>query len=244
MKFIFCVIIGTLFAVRTIRTLKSLGYIASSSRVFDLIVLLIPILMSLWIAQAPDFTLWFLALILHLSPGLCLWIIESRRRKQFHKETARFFDRLLLGVRSGVSVREVLRQIAKDPEFGFHTRDFADASLRQDSSLFETQELEFRKRAADLRRILTSGHRVSDRIQSLRRKYQMRDRFQRKSRLAVQPVRAQILVIFVLYIGLLVIQTMNDPKILLSVWFFVSFACVGTGVGVIHYLQRSFKWKI
>lgn len=63
----------------------------------------------------------------YFGPALFFIAVEHRRRAEFHKETSRFFDQLLLGVRSGNSIRELLRGISKDSVFGFHTREIAGA---------------------------------------------------------------------------------------------------------------------
>lgn len=244
MKIIFCLIVGSLFAVRTNKILKILGYVSpSSGRIVVCVAFAVTIIAS-WIAQAPNFVLWLLALTLYLSPAIALAVVERRRRNQFHNETSRFFDRMLLAVRSGVSAREVLRQISQDRTFGFHTRDLADASLREDTALFGTSDADFRRRVEDLRRILSSGHRTGDRLQSLRRKSLMKDRFQRKSRIATQPVQAQIWVILTLYIGLLALQASHDRSLLTSTWVLASATLVLLGILIIQIQRRSFRWKI
>ena len=94
-------------------------------------------ILARWIGQGPNFALWMFAIGLFLGPMIAMKVVERHRRRQFHNETSRFFDRMLLGTRSGTSAREVLRRISQDQSFGFHTRDLADASLRDDSALFE-----------------------------------------------------------------------------------------------------------
>jgi len=243
-KLIFCLIVGSLFVVRTNKILKILGYVSPTSGRIVLMTAFAVTIIASWMARAPHFALWSFALALYLSPVITLSIIQRRRQQQFHKETSRFFDRMLLGVRSGVAAREVLRQISQDPSFGFHTRDLADASLREDSALFETRNADFRKRVEDLRRILGGGQRTGDRLQSLRRKAMMRERFQRKSRTATQPVQAQIWVILTLYIGLFALQLAQDSRLLTSVWVLGSATLVLLGLYLIYFQQRRFSWKI
>lgn len=175
MKLVFCLIIGTLFVCRTLRILHSLGYSAKISRVFRASIAMLVLIFAFWIAKMPDLAFWIVAFLLHLSPGCAFKLIERHRRQKFRNETIRFFDRLLLGVRAGQSVREVLRKVAMDADFGFHTRDLASASLREDTTHSHALPPEFRKRVDELRQILGGGYRAGERIYSLRRKYQMRE---------------------------------------------------------------------
>ncbi len=244
MKLLFCLIVGSLFVIRTNKILKILGYVSPTSGRIVMIAALAVTILASWISHAPQFVLWLFALVLFVSPAITFKLIQRQRRHQFHKETSRFFDRMLLAVRSGIAAREILRQISGDQTFGFHTRDLAEASLREDTALFETRDADFRKRVEDLRRILGSGQRTGDRLQSLRRKALMRERFQRKSRTATQPIQAQIWVILSLYLGLLIFQTAQDPTLLTSSWFFGSTFLVLLGLSLIHLQQRSFRWTI
>ncbi|MBX3017092.1 MAG: type II secretion system F family protein [Bdellovibrionaceae bacterium] len=244
MSLMFCLLVGSLFVVRTNKILRILGYMSPMNGRIVMIAALAVTILASWMSRAPQFVLWTFALALFLSPKIVLSVVQRRRRRQFHNETSRFYDRMLLGVRSGVAAREVLRRISQDAGFGFHTRDLADASLREDAALFETRDAEFRQRAEDLRRILSAGQRTADRLQSLRRSARMRERFQRKSRNATQPVRAQIGVILSLYIGLLAYQTSQDPEVMTSAWLLGSATLVFFGLYVIFRQQRSFKWSI
>lgn len=244
MQMIFCLIVGSLFVVRTNRILRILGYMSPTNGRIVLIAAFAVTILASWVSSAPQFFIWLFAFILFVSPKLALMVVQSRRRREFHNETARFFDRMLLGVRSGVAAREVLRRISKDRTFGFHTRDLADACLREEPALFGTLDADFRRRAEDLRRILGAGQRCADRLSSLRRTARMRERFQRKSRNATQPVRAQVAVILSLYIGLLALQAAHDPEILMSMWSFGSATLITLGLYVIERQRRSFKWKI
>lgn len=244
MSLMFCVIVGSLFVVRTNKILRILGYMSPLNGRIVLIAALAVTILASWMSRAPQFTLWMFALALFLSPKIVLSVVQRRRRRQFHNETSRFYDRMLLGVRSGVAAREVLRRISQDSSFGFHTRELADASLRDDAALFETRDVDFRQRAEDLRRILSAGQRSADRLTSLRRNARMRERFQRKSRNATEPVRAQIGVVLSLYIGLLAFQTSQDSSVMTSAWFFGSATLMFLGLYLIFRQQRSFKWKI
>lgn len=244
MKLIFCLSVGLLFALRIRHWMVNLGYQSiKSAKIFAMVLLAVTIL-ARSIESTEPFLLWMVAIVVFLIPKIALVGIERKRRQQFRNETLRFFDRLLMGVRSGTSAREVLRLISTDGSFGFHTRDLAAASLHEDARLFETANPTFRSRLIELRRILRSGQRTAERVQAMRRTLVMKERFQRKSRLATQPIRAQMWIVVSLYVGLLLLQCSFDSKVLGSVWMWASAGLLIAGILIIEMLRRSFKWKI
>lgn len=244
MKLMFCLFIGSVFALRITKKLISHGYICDRSHLFPIIVWCLLVIPWLFVVDQAPLIMWFMCFVQFFGPMIFFEIIKYRRRSQFHEETLRFFDHLLMGVRAGNSIREVLRGILMEEKFGFHTREISAAVLQEDSSVSQIQTPDFRLRAIEIHKVLHSGGKVAERIAALRRKYRMLERFRRKSRLATQSVNAQIVVILVLYVGLLVLRFTEDREIFRSPWFFTSLFFIFSGIFVIQMMKRSFKWRI
>ena len=70
MSLMFCLLVGSLFVVRTNKILRILGYMSPMNGRIVMIAALAVTILASWMSRAPQFVLWTFALALFLSPKI------------------------------------------------------------------------------------------------------------------------------------------------------------------------------
>ena len=244
MKTSFQFVLGFIFVVRMFRILQQHGYFKFETRQSWRVLVVSGFAggvvyrnLNSWTAISVS----FLGLIL---PFLWLQGIEWQRRRRFQSETPAFFDELILGLKSGLSLRESLRKLSLSHHFGFYSRELSVACLRNSDPLGPSNETFMASRVVELQKILQGSARTIERLQFLRHRYHLLDKFRRKSRHAIGMARAQLVVILAMYFGLCVLQILKTTNLFHTLWFWMSFCLLLVGLVAFYLLTRSFRWKI
>lgn len=204
---------------------------------------LVPILLHRWTISLVPFFVWSFASFL-VPLAIAGWV-ESRRIQRFRGETREFFDELALEIRGGRSLRSALGRIRGETRFGFYTREMIGYALQTGTHEKGFHHPEIGRRVGEIQRLLNGGGgKIMDRVQFFRKMHALADRFRRKSRAATQQVRAQALVVSLMYGALLIFQLVTNSVKGSSPWVYLSFVLLICGLLSLRWIMRSFRWKV
>ncbi len=244
--------IGLLITHRTVHLLKITNIIAvEHEKKLRWLYFVSPIMLLLLNSIGHTKLFWLFNLIYFMVPFLAAELVERYRAHQFVNETRDFYDELVFEVRSGNSLRSSLDRIIGGPQFGFYTREMVGVALKNaDRVVLSTwfsrskHERMTNQRVVELRRLLQFSGKILERLQFLRKIHQLEQKFRRKSRVATRQVRAQALIVVILYAGLLILQISTGFTRWNSPFVSLSAALLLLGLFVFFCLMRSFRWKV
>lgn len=193
----------------------------------------IPVLILLLLVSIQSFVFFRLQSVLHFI-----------LRRQFRKIIPTFIDDLILLMLTGRSFRDAFLSLTHDPTSITHiqlreilTASEAGVSGRGDPELGEVNQL---LNLAES--IAKSPHRGIDKLKLFRHKIQWSTQFQRKSAQVTGVIRAQAILLTLLYIGLITLMGFRSepfPFHLLTPSAFL-FLC---GLSLLFYFGRQPRWK-
>lgn len=235
---------GFAFALRTIKiqiATKPLSEAISTKIIyFSIFYFWAMTILSPWI---PVPVLGILLFVPNLAAHRLNWILNRILKHQFRKKLIQFFDELLLLMTTGKSFRDSFLILTSD------SHDFFQLKMRELFQCPHDPENQQVTHAREIHEIIElvqvverAPHKAVERIQNFRRLLKWRHSFRKKSKQATIQVRAQALVLTLLYVALLLFTFLNDRArnpllVLTSIVLFVS------GLILIFILGRQTKWK-
>lgn len=188
--------------------------------------------------------LWILQMLLLISPGVVLLIHEKRRRKQFHRQLLQLLDSILAQMIAGQTLKSALEaEYCFSPAVKFQIRELLSA-LQFDSKATDFKDELTARTFSVFSEIYKSQHRGIEKIRAFRDHIRTIERFRRKSGQVTAQVRAQIIVLSVLYFVLLAGVLKFSNTTALSGLVFTSIALFCLGSALTFSIPRMFKWKI
>jgi Flp pilus assembly protein TadB len=164
-------------------------------------------------------------------------------RQKFQQNLLSFIDEIILLMMTGKSFRDSFLYLTANPKdfFQFKMRELLIAGSFQDKTRF-TKRNEMIQITELVQAIEKNPHKSIDRLRAFRRQLHWVQSFERKSKQATTQIRAQALVLTLLYCGLLGFVMKNSnasttPIIFPSVFLFL------LGLVALYLLSRRTKWK-
>lgn len=210
------------------------------------------------IAQLQILYFWFLTILSPWTPTLVLlllllvpnlvifridWILNFILRHQFEQYLLSFFDEIILLMMSGQSFRDSFHHLTRNSTEYFHIKLrelFVAGHYQSPASNFKQREL---IPLAELFHFIEKNpHKAIDKLKAFRRQLNWSLSFKRKAKQATVQIRAQALVLSLLYLGLLIFVIRNygsqarsviGPSLFL---FFLGLLCT-------FLIGRRKKWK-
>jgi hypothetical protein len=215
---------------------------ATSKKVaqFQILFFWLATILSPWI---PVLFLVFFIFVPNLAAARLDWILNFVLRQKFQQNLLSFIDEIILLMMTGKSFRDSFLYLTANPKdfFQFKMRELLIAGSFQDKTRF-TKRNEMIQITELVQAIEKNPHKSIDRLRAFRRQLHWVQSFERKSKQATTQIRAQALVLTLLYCGLLGFVMKNSnasttPIIFPSVFLFL------LGLVALYLLSRRTKWK-
>lgn len=168
-----------------------------------------------------------------------LWIFRTWDQKLIS-----LLDSAIVKMKTGLSFRESIKSSMHQFE-SVHSRIIEEflVSIQMKQNNFSKYHPHIELSLNELAQIDLLAHKQSDRLKALRRKYKIRQSFKKKSGVALSQIRAQSLILSILYIGLLLFFLFTQSwkayleQILLSLFLF--------SIGSLWILRagKRYQWK-
>jgi Flp pilus assembly protein TadB len=207
---------------------------------------LLLLLVGVYVCRGSFFSLWVLVF---LPLALFLFALSLLRKLRFQKFRDLFLEALqliILKMKSAKSFRQSLSEVINESDFSLQTR----LSEIRDIVVFSQQEKRVLRHPfidlilQEFTNVDQNPHAAIRRLQIFRDRLQVEADFRRKSVQALKQIRAQSIIMSVLYLAILVFVShefgfvRNRNMILSSTLLFVC------GLVWIHRGGRSLKWKV
>lgn len=164
-------------------------------------------------------------------------------RQKFQDKLLYFTDELLLLMMTGKSFRDSFLQLTNNPKDFFHFRMrelLLMINLQQTPAIFS--HLEMIQISEVVQAIEKNPHRGLDKLRSFRRQLFWVTNFKRRSRQATTQIKAQALILSILYLGLLGFVWRQNNSSTLSLTL-LSLALFLIGLTLLFILGKTPTWK-
>lgn len=236
-------VIGWLIAGRTFRILVDHQITRSQNPRRWLLLQINFVLICAYLGLLHPHLGFFLLAALILAPIFISVATTHRNERKFQNETVELYDSLLMGVRGGRSIREVLIQTGKEERWSHPHRETVAYIVKNSEKTFPNQHIGMKLRARELSLLLNSGSRVADRLKFYRDQWSLCRRLRLKVKVATKQTQVQALVVLLLYIIVAAFQVFHDLQFLTSKWFTLGSLLLVLGLYLMARLRRSFVWK-
>jgi hypothetical protein len=230
-----------------------LSEIRSLRRIEESIFIFFHILFLFWVGFFAFFmqkSFILLTIFIWLPPIICFflpWWCGLVHKSKFRDEILPLLDRVLLNMQQGMSFRLALKESINGINGNIRTKfeKILDQLTIADKSSFDSQQdplVYFLQ--SEFRKIESETHLAILRVSHLRNQLKVAGTFRSKQQRAVGPVRAQIMVLSILYalaLGYLLLSGRfwgNGALILVSIILYV------LGMLISIYFTRSFQWRV
>lgn len=196
--------------------------------------------LSPWI---PVLVLVLLLFVPNLAATRLDWIFNFILRHQFRLNLLKFVDEIILLMMTGKSFRDSYLQLTANAKDFFHIKMrelLLVANFQSDSHLARTPEVQ---QIAHLVQVIEKNpHKAIEKLRALRRQLHWSLLFRRKAKLATVQIRAQAIVLSLLYVGLLIFVLRNQGLQAHSV-VLPSMILFFSGLLTLLLIGRKQKWK-
>ncbi len=241
-RFVFF-ISGMLFVVRTMENLerkrlldrKALTKIGTAY-LFAIIVV------TLFIPQT--FNLAMIAALTAVFWIVPHWLI-SRRNRRFQRSFLTFLNQIILNMNAGNSFRQSFEQTKRrcDPVTQAKLSEIMGfVAFSQQASQISTQPF-LREIVDELKIVDQQPHRALHRLRTLRRKMKQVEDFRRKSGQVTQQLRAQALILSLLYLGLAIFMSLEFDLLNHLKMIAWSAGLFSAGSLLLLNTGKRFRWK-
>jgi hypothetical protein len=186
---------------------------------------------------------WALLLCAIMVPFVYAVTIFAQRKRWWWKNESRILQILLLNVRSGMSLRVSVKELAvSEPDwFKNLLLNFSSTPTMGDSSFFRHPLVgNFLKEVSHIHQ---QNSRLSEKLSSLQKSAAVRFKFRQKSSTAMTQIRAQAIVITIIYLCLLSYRLFSGGLSILGPWAAVSILLYLIGTALLVFMGRTYKWK-
>lgn len=173
------------------------------------------------------------------------------RQESLDQSLILFLDLIILSIKSGRSLKFSIDEVTSQWHHKFQ-RNFFDRQVKMyenPCSARDLEELKFKKSLPDLVfselfQIKKNNSAHLDQISLLRKHLKIMLNLRRRSGQASQQAKAQAIIIFLLYFGLLLFMRSSFGWKRVETFFVTSLPIMIVGIFIVFRIARSFKWKI
>jgi Flp pilus assembly protein TadB len=188
----------------------------------------------------------FVIVIVHCFLWLIPSLIVHSRNLRFKKNFLELLNQIILGMSSGLSFRQSFDQAKRRWDFSTQqklTEIMGHVAFSQQTSAAPAN-LFLKSVVEEFSLVDQQPHRALQRLQSFRHKLKLEQDFRRKSGQVTQQLRAQALILSLLYLFLLIFIAWQMG---LTKYFRLTMASIslfGLGILLILNIGRRFRWKV
>ena len=239
-------LIGFCVGLRTIESFIEMGFVEGKHKLKHQIVIILAIFIAVLCLVDHSLLLWQGLIVIFLSPQLAILAIILFRERKIEEQIVSILDFLILSMSGGRSFRSSFEKYISVQKgyLKIILEDFYKVMCFQIACKTSLRSVKTRFFLEELLEIDRSGHKQLERLKCLRRRLAIEKTFRRKSRQATTQVRAQAVLMTVMYVflSIYVCSEFGWQRICV-LWATASFIFL-IGLFLVLTMGRNYQWKL